>query len=401
MIIHPVEIQPGRDGVRVSARIEFASGHGSGTDTLWYEFPRSEAAHFSGSADGFVTALLLLAMAGREDIQVRGVLNRRLLDNLREYQRVFSAWFPKRFFPVAIECEGWSEPPAPDAPRTVATAFSGGVDSSYTLFSHLPANEWDPSRRIDHALFVHGFDIPLHDETTFDKASEMYDRELRALGVELLTARTNVRHFVDALPWQLTHGTALGSVALMLDRLLGLFYIPASFHYTELTPWGSHPVSDPLMSTDRLLLIHDGCLSRTDKIARVAEHAPARGWLRVCWEKPNASQNCCQCYNCLLTMASLEIAGALSECSTFPEPLSRSRVRRMLLPKEELLYTRKLAERAMAAGRPDLAEDLQTAWRSNHRALTVSRIRRRLRSLTRSLARRLGRQAHGSSGRAQ
>ncbi len=393
MIIHPVKIENGtngKTGVRASARIEFASPRAPTPDTLWYEFPRNEIAHLSGSADGFVTALLLLAMARREDIRVRGALNRRLVQNLYEYQRIFSAWFPKRFHPVAIDCEGWSEPPGSETPRAVATAFSGGVDSTYTLFSHLPANEWDPDRQIDYALFVHGFDIPLDDRVTFDEASRIYDTHLRELGVELLTARTNVRQFVDALPWIITHGSALGSVPLILDRLLGMFYIPASLQYPNLHPWGSHPVSDPFLSTDSMIIVHDACMSRIDKVAQVAAQVPARSWLRVCWERPNADKNCCRCYNCLLTMSSLEIAGALSECRTFPEPLERSRIRRMRLPEEELFDAKKLAARAMSAGRSDLAEDLETAWRSSRRALSVSKVKNRLRSLPRALTKRLG-----------
>lgn len=390
MIIHPVEIQTGANGtagVRVSARVEFASPRAAGPDTLWYEFPRNEAAHLSGNADGFATALLLLAMARRENIQVRGLLNRRLVANLHEYQRIFSAWFPDRFRPVAIECEGWSEPPGHEAGRAVATAFSGGVDSSYTLFSHLPANEWDPGRRIDYALFVHGLDIPLEDKATFDQASRIYDSHLRALGVELLTARTNVRQFVDALPWIITHGSALVSVPLMLDRLLGVFYVPAStsWHYRELHPWGSHPVSDPLMSTNGLLVIHDGCMLRFEKIAKLAEHRFGQSWLRVCWERPHASQNCCRCYNCMITMAALEIAGVLSEASTFPEPLESHRIRNMRLPEDELFPTSQLVKLARETGRAKLAEDLEAAWRSNRRALKVSKVKRRLRSLPRAL----------------
>lgn len=113
-------------------------------------------------------------------------------------------------------------------------------------------------------------------------------------------------------------------------------------------------MSDPLLSTDGMVVIHDGCMSRIDKVARVAAQVPTRSWLRVFWERPNASKNCCRCYNCLLTMSSLEIAGARS------------------------------------AGRSDLAEDLESAWRSSRRALAVSKVRRRLRSLPGALVKRLG-----------
>ena len=390
MIIHPLDIGTCGQGVRRSARIEFESSNAPHSGTLWYEFPLNAEEHFSGSADGFVAGLLLLAMTLREDVRVRGALNRGFVNNLNRYQCVFSAWFPERFSPVAIECEQWSDESDRGAGLSVGAAFSGGVDSSFTLFSHLPRRTGGPGFPIDYALFVHGFDIPLQDEETFATAFRRYRRDLRELGVDLLVARTNLRRFVDSGSWELMHGSALASVALMLDRMLGLFYVPASFPYTDLHPWGSHPLTDPLLSTDSLQIVHDGCMPRVDKIARVVEHPPAREWLRVCWKQPNAHRNCCQCYTCILTMASLEIAGVLRDCRTFPEALERSRIRAMRLPIEEFRETERLAERARAAGRLDLAEDLTLALRLSRRSLAISEAGRRLRALIRFLRRRAG-----------
>ena len=397
MIIHPVEMVAGEESVRLSARIEFEAGDALDIDTLWYEFWDCDETFFSGGADGFATALLLLAMARGEDLRVRGVLSSRLLQGLAEYQRVFHAWFPERLNPVAIECEGVRAASPGDVPPGVGAAFSGGVDSSCTLLSHLPSDVEGARGEIDYALFIHGMDIPLHDEQTFAVASQRYHAQLGALGVRLLTARTNVRRFVDVLPWELTHGTALGSVALMLDRLLGRFYIPASFPYTELAPWGSHPLTDPLMSTDTLEVIHDGCAPRVDKITRVASWPPARSWLRVCWERPDALQNCCRCYKCVLTMVSLDIAGQLADCVTFPEALERSQIRGLRLPEEELRETETIIARAEAAGRHDLAADLRAALRTSRRRLALVGLRRRIRALGRAMSRRRRPRSSGRS----
>jgi hypothetical protein len=384
MIIHPVQTEASRERVRISARVE-CEGPPLPVDVLWFEFPGSSSEWFSSCPDGFVVALLLLAMSRREDIEVCGTLDRRLLSNLAEYQRIFQAWFPERFEPVDICCTGVRVAESKGRPTGVGSAFSGGADSSYTLWSHLPEHEPDPARRITHALFVHGFDIPLADVSTFETASNLYDTELRALGIELVVARTNIRQFVDALPWELIHGSSLGSVALMLDRLLGLFYLPSSSSYTDLDPWGSHPVSDPLMSTDTLALIHDGSMARCDKIARVSQWAPARSWLRVCWERPDASVNCCRCYNCVMTMVSLELAKVLDQCPTFPMALQRQRIRGLRLPLEDWLDTETTMQRAAASGRMDIVRDLRAA-------LWLSRLRHRLwplRSLLKSVRRRL------------
>jgi len=382
MIIHPITMESIGAGVRISARIEW-DGQQPQFDTLWFEFPESAPAAFSGHPDGFVVAMLLLAMARREDIHVLGSLDRQLLSNLVEYQRIFHAWFPDLFQPVGIHGQGSRIAEKGAGPRGVGSAFSGGVDSSYTLWSHLPDNEPLPDRRISHALFVHGFDIPLADTATFEAAASRYRRELQVLGVELVTARTNIRQFVDVLPWELLHGSALGAVVLMLDRLLGLFYVPASVAYDDLQPWGSHPVADPLLATATMTVIHDGCMVRFDKVATVSRWAPARSWLRVCWVRPDANRNCCRCYGCVLTMIALDIAGTLPECPTFPGALDRSTIRRLHLPSELRREIETLIGRVNAAGRPELAQDLRVAWRSSCVRHRISAMSKALKSMFR------------------
>ena len=53
------------------------------------------------------------------------------------------------------------EPAAPVPGGAVLTAFSGGVDSFYTLRAHVAGQEPDERARITHGLFVHGFDLSL------------------------------------------------------------------------------------------------------------------------------------------------------------------------------------------------------------------------------------------------
>jgi hypothetical protein len=389
MIIHPVKMESSSTGSRLSARVEYAGSPPSGT-VLWFEFPGSPPERFSGSPDGFLLALLLLAMASSEDIEVCGPLDQQLLSNLAEYQRIFHAWFPERFHLVEIRSRGLRGAAPRGRPTAVGSAFSGGVDSTYTLWSHLPANEPDPKRRITHTLFIHGFDIPLADAATFDTASKRYADELGALGIELVVARTNIREFVDVLPWELMHGSSLGAVVLMLDQLLGLFYLPASGSYSELDPWGSHPVSDPLMSTGTLAFVHHGCMARCDKIISVSKWVPARSWLRVCWERPDARVNCCRCFKCIKTMVSLELAGVLHECPTFPGTLERSRVRGLRLPPYEWREMEATLQRAVEAGRKDIVYDLRRALWASRLRHQISRARGSLKRLTRRSAATFG-----------
>jgi hypothetical protein len=385
MVIHQVQWQPvGKSGSRLSAAIQFAGQDGPPA-SLWYELEGVGAGDCSGHSDSFLVALLLVAMMRREEIEVRGGVCPRLLRNLQAYQQVFHAWFPEKFALVAITAEEFAGRPNAAAARGVGCAFSGGVDSSYTLQAHLPAHEPDPEWRVSHAVFVHGFDIRLCEEGIFAAAASRYRQRLAELGVRLITVRTNIREFVDVVSWELAHGSALASVALLLSPLLQRFCIPASFPYTESLPWGSHPLTDPLLSSAALEIIHDGAMARVDKIARVAAWPPARSWLRVCWERPDANRNCGRCYNCMLTMVSLEIAGFLADCPTFPGSLDRAGIRALRLPEEELPETQTIVARARAAGRHDLAADLEACLRGSRRRLAMGRASTGLRRIKRSL----------------
>jgi hypothetical protein len=300
------------------------------------------------------------------------------------YQNVFHAWYPERFRPADIRIEETAA--AADrgaaAQRDVAAAFSAGVDSSYTLLRHLDECAADPGHRVTHAIFVHGFDIPLEDAATFEDAARAYLNALGPLGVELIPMRTNAREVGEraaaaaSVSWDDLHGAALASVPMMLDRRIRRFYLPASFAYTDLRPWGSHPVCDPFLSTDTMEVDHDGAEERNVKIAALADWAPAQGWLRVCWKKPSATENCCVCYKCVLTMFCLELVGALAAFRTFPKPLSRPAIRALSLPVTEWAYAERLVWLARAAGKNDIAGELAVALARSRRGRQDSRFRR-------------------------
>lgn len=151
--------------------------------------------------------------------------------------------------------------------------------------------------------------------------------------MRLLNVETNLRSLSDEyVSWGMYHGAALASVALAAASLFRKVYIPSSYSYAELFLWGSHPLLDPLWSTEATTLVHDGCeAGRLEKIMRISAHDAARQHLRVCWENVAQQYNCGTCEKCLRTMIGLRIAGALERCSTFDRPLDPAAVARMRL----------------------------------------------------------------------
>jgi hypothetical protein len=151
----------------------------------------------------------------------------------------------------------------------------------------------------------------------------------------LLPIVSNVRRAIAALgTWPPQHGGALIASALALGPLLGRIHIAASTTYDRLYPWGSHPLLDPLWSTETLTVIHDGCeLNTIDKTRVIAELRPdlVMATLRPCAGYGNG-YNCGACMKCLRTMLDLLQFGFLEECDTLPHEIDIERLRVVLRP---------------------------------------------------------------------
>jgi len=386
MIIHQPEISEADGKVVVPATIELQTPGITSSDRLWYEFPESYREFVSDRVDGFVVALFVLAMVLDENIEVRGALSPRLLDGIYEYQRVLHFWVPDRFKLINITCDRYEPFDVQPGYGGVVSSFSGGLDSFYTLWCRLSQNEKIPQSQLSHTLFVHGFDIPLQDETTYQVAFESYDEMMQRLGIQLIAARTNAREF-DGNVWGFCHGAMLTSLPMVLGKGFTRYYIPSGHTYNDSYAWGSDPRIDHLLSTETLQIVHDGATAnRFEKTAVVAEWPEAYSRLRVCWEKPDGLKNCCRCNKCIRTMISLALLGRLEYFETFPLKLERQHIRSCQLNDEnEYSFMRQVLEAAEMSSEHDLAADIRYAffqsrtnlWLNKLKSLP-SRIKRRL-----------------------
>jgi len=285
---------------------------------LWFEFSKKYLPFVSGNSDVFLACLLPLAMFYKEDIWVSGKVSKKLLEGIKKYQKIFSHWYPDIFYKVKIFPEQTID--IKNDATGVATAFSGGVDSSFTLFSHLS--------QITHCLFVHGFDIPFSDNRGFGVASRAYDRFLSKHKIKLITVKTNIREITRPVNWNFSHGCALIGTALLFQKVFSLFYVPSSDTDGSLIPWGSHPKTDPLLSTESTKIAHHGLgLTRFDKLEKILDWAELYPLLRVCWVKHSGLKNCCMCHRCIQTMVMLSVLGKLQNFTNFNRPLTRDAIR--------------------------------------------------------------------------
>ena len=379
MIVGDPRVAVAGDDVTVAADVTLEGparppdGGRSYPPVLYFSFPRAFGPFVSGRADGFAAALLPLAMRRGERLRLHGGLSCRLAQGLRDYQRIQATWKPDFFTVVPLECDGITSRSPDGGSGAVGGAFSGGVDSFHTLWTHLAANEACSPYAITHSLMINGFDedSDLGGTGRFRALQGVYEPMMAGLGLTLLVVRTNLRRFID--PWILEQafGAAVIAPALALGELFSRFYLPSSGAFVVYADArdGGHPMLDHLLSTETMETVHDGGhLSRVEKTVALSRWPATYDRLRVCFRptvvRPETREvvNCCACEKCLRTMAALEAAGALSRYTCFPQPLTRRRIRSTDCRRPAArFFADETIRYARNAGRRDVARDLRLA----------------------------------------
>jgi hypothetical protein len=287
------------------------------------------------SVDAAIATMLLPAMRTGGSLSSDEPASPRLLGALPTIQAIFRNWEQrfavyKNYQTVGIDIRPLTRV-EPRERRRTATFFSGGVDSFYTFSRH--------RSEIDRLVFVDGFDVRPSDQALSARVTDAMRAAAAELDLPLIEIQTNLRSVTDRYAnWIQYHGAALAGVALLLAAEIEQVFIPASLTYAYLSPLGSHPLLDPLWSTEWTEIVHDGCeASRIDKLAALVDEPIARRHLRVCWENRDGRYNCGSCEKCLRTMIALQALGALGAFTTFPDVIDPADIARVELP--ELRYT--------------------------------------------------------------
>ncbi len=309
--------------------------------------------------DFLLPLTLHAAMVTGSHLKLPGLVSSRLFSAVPQIQDTFRLWSTKHkranFQRVPVDVEVRNGPA--DRASGVACFFSGGVDSFYTLLKHRD--------EITHLILVHGFDISLKDRAIRAQASHMAREVAREMDKPLLEVETDLRSFLDPLvDWNMYHGAALASVALLFQHRFHKVLIAATHSYADPMPWGSHPLLDPLWSTELTEIEHEGCeATRVEKAAYISENELAMKWLRVCWENPNSAYNCGSCEKCLRTMVNLRAAGAQERCKTLSGHLDLKAVANVKLSGEsDVSFARENLNALERLGtEPDLARALKVS----------------------------------------
>ena len=306
-------------------------------------------------ADPFLIASLFIGLEHHWDIHVHGQVSACLLLNLQEFQAIWQSFDPERYQPVHLSADEMVVVGARPTGR-IAT-FSGGVDSAFTAFSN--AKRSGNLLPLDAGLMIHGLDIPL-DDTIFSSALQSSKQSLASLGINCLSMRTNVRELVGS-EWHDVFGTALAACLHVLAPRFGTALIPSSYAYSaQEYRCGSNPLTDPLLGSDALRIVHDGArFTRDEKLAQLAAWPQGLNALRVCWQGLQRDRNCCRCEKCLRTMINICLLDMPMPAS-FPEPLSAERIAAVKLGATEIRIWQRLINLGEEQG---FSPDILTAMR--------------------------------------
>ncbi len=381
------DVEAGR--IRVTGTVAY-DDRARSAEEYWFEFPSEHAGVVTESGNPWLACLAPLAAWLGEPLRIGLPVDALLVRNVREAMAIWKSWYPRAKIVPILALSGGPGPASRGDERT-ALFFSGGVDSQYSLYR----NGQDEAGvvPIDDLIVIQGFDISLERRDAFERHVDRLGIVARATGKALIPAATNLRSTrLREAPWgELWHGCALAAVGLTLERCYRRLMIASANHYADLYPWGSHPMIDPLLSTARTLVLHDGAtLRRWDKLELVSLQEAALQTLHVCY-RDGTDANCGRCEKCLRNMIILELLGVLDRYTTFPaRRLDLTSVSRLLLRRAwQPVYYGRLRRLAVSRKRPDVARAIQRALQRSRRLRPVLSLANRL-SQTRGLG-RLGR----------
>jgi hypothetical protein len=304
-------------------------------NTLWFESAAYIGAPGDWHMDCAAIGLIFLSMLQNRTHVLHGTLSSSLAENLEEFQLAWARWCPDRYTVVDIHPDAWDD--TSSASTTLAIcAFSGGVDGSFTAWRHISKAPGRHHKDIRAGLLIQGFDIPLAADEAFATALESASAMLEGMTCQVIPMRTNLTDFLP--DWTMNFGAGVAACLHSCAPLYGCGLMGSDEAYDQLViPWGSNPITTPLLSSSRFRVLYDGTgYTRTERSMHIANWPGAMKHLRVCWEGPLTGRNCCACEKCIRTILNFRAAG-VPRPEAFERDVSDDQIRGMNIQNEAQL----------------------------------------------------------------
>ena len=250
--------------------------------------------------DCWLFLMLPVCMKLGEDLEVTGTISQTAVNAFHKAQDELLIAHP-HLQKISLLHEGELQEDIAKPNRTVASFFSGGLDSTYTA---------ETIEEIQTLVGIWGFDISLKREDHWKLSKDLLEKYSQATGKDLILVKTNIRDLSNGLlSWGADyHGTALSGVAKALSNHLKKVYISAT-HSEETKRWGQFPSLSRAFSTDTQVLEEHGAVIRTEKAFALADK-PEATLLRVCYRNKTDLANCGVCQKCIRTRIEFSLVKA-------------------------------------------------------------------------------------------
>ncbi len=276
--------------------------------------------------DAFVLVPLYMAMYFKHDLHIHGNMSKRLYKNVMNYLQRILCDFSPDLSRVNVTADGFAE--AGGEQNIIGAGISCGVDSLTTIYDRY-VNEADPDYRVN-GLFLfncgsHG-DYGEGSSKLWQARYELNKKCADELGLPVYQADSNFHAFTHMIQGG---GTKAGyfatwSCILGFQGAVKKYYVSSAYSYSQILTFGlrrsnndfsefSESYSVPLIRTERLELISDGCqYERSQKTEHIAGWDIAQRYLNVCVTPDSEGHNCSKCHKCLTTLTALEAVGKLN-----------------------------------------------------------------------------------------
>jgi hypothetical protein len=294
----------------------------AGKFPLWFKY---SLGHLTNDEDAtaFLIAALTPAMLLGEEliIEDRYYVSERVFNNLPLIQTIINCWNPI-FKRIKVHARTSAVLPKKNG---CAAFFSSGVDSLYTLVKH--------REEIDQLILINGFDFNA-DAAAWEAMIKRSQRIAEIYNKKLIVVETNLKEFNSFfnLSRFANFGATLATIAQLLD--FKKVFLNSADTYEKIFASGSHPLLDPLWSTEVCEILHIGLeADRAKKIELIKNHPDALHNLWFCLKDPNA--NCGKCNKCIRTFIALKLNGV--DDFKFLNPVHISDVAKVSIENEEIL----------------------------------------------------------------
>jgi hypothetical protein len=376
-----LHIEPPRtegDVLEVAATLTHPDGR---CDRQWWRLPTAWADAVTTWADPFVVGLLFPMMAWGRDVRVEGRVSPSLLENLETFMAIWNVWRPDECRPVQIRADEEVEAPPPPGPGRTVMLFSCGVDSCFTLLRHRRGQMGRRNRNITGGVVLNGFNIRL----SHPNGQAIYDgmlKDARTMLDSLDVGCISMSGDVEGLSTHPDnrHGVYLISGLHLFAGAFDAALVPNTVSADIIgRTWGTHPLTDPLLSSRHFRVIDDGAeCQRYQKLQLLSEWPEAMRHLRVCGSNPDSHTNCGRCEKCIRTILAFRAAG-LPLPPSLPRDISDREIRRFRIRGGVELgdwEQADLAVRQLGLSRESWARAARAPIRRCRRRIVLNRLKR-------------------------